>query len=239
MSALEWLTNMATGVGLAVTAQACPVLPEPVVVVRPLEQPLKSDFTKTSVGINDVLRKPVAVPIPHTNRSLGGLMMIEMTAKTNVQYGGDVARDGAGTCIWPARVDIDLILAGTLYVNQIYEPGSCMHNAIAEHEMEHYAMGKQLVLEELSTIQRAAVRAVEEIGVLGPMPAEQARQQGKPIGDAITQVVQREIDALNKKQEERQAAHDTAIENLETLTACSGAGRFVHQPPQLPAEFRN
>ena len=239
MSAFEWLSNMVTGAGLALSGQACPLPPEPVVVVRPLEQPLQTDFTKTSVGINEVLRKPVAVPIPHTNRALGGLMMIELTANTNVQYGGDYAREGNGTCIWPAQVTIDLIVAGTLYVNQIYEPGTCMHNAIAEHEMEHYAKGKQLVLEEMPTVRRAALAAIEQIGVVGPMPAEQAREQGKPIGDMITEVVQREIDELNRKQEQLQASHDTAIENLETLTACSGSGRFIHQPPQLPAEYRN
>ena len=52
--------------------------------------------------------------------------------------------------------------------------------------------------------------------------------------DAITAAVQTEIDRLNKEQEELQVAHDSAIENLETLTACRGAGRFVHQPPVLP-----
>ncbi|MEO0391788.1 MAG: hypothetical protein AAF213_00920 [Pseudomonadota bacterium] len=239
MSAFEWLANMATGIGLTLSGQACPIPPEPVVVVRPLEEPLKTDFTKTSVGINEVLRKPVAVPIPHTNRSLGGLMMIEMTAHTNVQFGGDHARDGNGTCIWPSRVDINLLLAGTLYVNQIYDPGSCMHDAIAEHEMEHYMKGKDLVLRELSTVQRAARAKVDEIGVIGPLSAEQARAQGGPIGDAITQVVQREIDRLNKEQEKVQAAHDTAIENLETATKCSGKGRYIHTPPQLPADYRN
>ena len=239
MSAFEWLSNMVTGAGLALSGQACPLPPEPVVVVRPLEQPLKTDFTRTSVGINEVLNKPVAVPIPYTQRALGGLMMIDLKAQTNVQYGGDHAREGDGTCIWPARVEIDLILSGTLYVNQIYEPGTCMHNAIAEHEMEHYANGKQLILDEMPTVRQAALNAIEQIGVVGPMPAEQARAQGKPIGDAITAVVQREIDELNRKQEMAQAAHDTAIENLETLTACSGPGRFIHKPPQLPAEYRN
>ena len=52
--------------------------------------------------------------------------------------------------------------------------------------------------------------------------------------DAITAAVQTEIDRLNKEQEQLQVAHDSAIENLETLTACRGAGRFVHQPPLVP-----
>ncbi len=234
MSALEWLSNIVTGAGMAVAGQACPLPDHQVVVVRPLEQPLQRDFTKTSVGINQMTNKPVAVPVPHTARALGGLMLIEMSANTNVEFGGATARDNSGACVWPAKVTIDLVLAGTLFVNQIYEEGTCMHNAIAEHEMEHYTQGKALVLRELKTVQQAAKAVVDKIGVLGPMPPEQAQQQGKPIGDAITAAVQTEIDRLNKEQEQLQVAHDSAIENLETLTACRGAGRFVHQPPLVP-----
>ncbi|MBV6631700.1 MAG: hypothetical protein KI792_01560 [Alphaproteobacteria bacterium] len=234
MSAFEWLSQMATGVGLALSGQACPLPPvDPVVIVRPLERPMQSDFTKPSAALAQVAQSQITAPVTGTQAALGGMMTVELTADTRVQFGGADARKGEGACIWASRVEVDLILQGTLYVNAMYQPGSCMHDAIAEHELEHYQQSQQVVLQELSSVQRTAMAKVDEIGVVGPMPPEAARQQGKPIGDAITAAVQAEINRLNIQQQELHAAHDNAIENLETLTACREGGGYVHQAPDL------
>lgn len=234
MSAFEWLSQMAAGIGLAVTGQACPLpSPEPVVVVRPLERPMQSDFTKGSAALSEVARSQITAPITGTQAALGGMMTVEVTADTRVQFSGADARKGEGACIWVSRVEVDLILEATLYVNAMHPPGTCMHDAIAEHELEHYQQSQSVILSELSSVQRTAMTAVEEIGVIGPMQPAQARQMGRPIGDTITAAVQGEINRLNIAQQELHAAHDNAIENLETLTACREGGGFVHQTPNL------
>ncbi|MEM6902023.1 MAG: hypothetical protein AAF556_02130, partial [Pseudomonadota bacterium] len=186
-----------------------------------------------SGALSEVAQSQITAPVTGTQAALGGMMTVELTADTRVQFGGANARDDTGACIWVSRVEVDLILQGTLYVNAMYQPGTCMHNAIAEHELEHYQQSQQLVLQELSSVQRTAMAKLDEIGVVGPMAPEVARQQGKPIGDAMTAAVQAEINRLNIAQQELHAAHDNPIENLETLTACREGGGFVHQPPDL------
>lgn len=238
MSALSWVSGMIGQLGVVLSGQACPLPPEPVVEVRTVELPMQQDFDKNGAEIRDAANNDVLQPIKINTAALGGLMNIELTADTNVQFGGADARKGPGACVWPGRIEITIKQAGTLYVNKTFPPGSCMHDAIAAHEMEHYNDTRQMVSGELSNVRKAALEAARKLGAVGPMSAEQARQQGKPIGDAITAVVRGEIDRLNKQQKDLQIRHDNPIENVEVMSACRGPGRFIYTEPQLPPEYR-
>jgi hypothetical protein len=234
MSVLDWISGVITGATVALGGHACPALPDPVIVIRPLEEPMRTDFKKNGGELGQVVRSHIKDPVPGTGAALGGLMNVDITANTNVTYDGGMARKGEGACIWPSRVDVDVVLAGTLYVNVVFPPGSCQHDAIAEHELEHYTITKELVEHELPHIHDAVRDEIRKIGVIGPLPPEKTRELGKPVGDRLTAKVQEEIVRLNKMQELLNEEHDSPIENVETLTACRKGGGFVYKPFDLP-----
>lgn len=222
MALLDMLTSGASAAAALLGGGQCGLPPSPAIIdVRPLEMPMQRDFTKTGPELG-AIGGDVHAPIPQTQNALGGMMRTELVAETHVTFDGTGAEEAA--CIWVKTVTVDVVLSPTLYVNAAYPPGTCMHNAIAEHELTHYAIDQQIVLDFLPYVQAAADNAVRQIGVIGPMPASLTRQQGGPVGEQITAEVRTVIEAINERRRQAHQSFDNPLENMAVMQACGPGG---------------
>ena len=216
-------TAAQTGAILVQMATGCPALPEPNIVVSPMEVPLRQDFARDSQEIRQIAGG-VYTPFTGTDSALAGLMTGVTRTNIQVDFGGGPIDVPPGAtplaCIWPANITIEVTLEPTLYVNRQYPPGTCMHDVVARHEMGHYEIDKATILEHLPLLRNAAAGAVKRIGVAGPLPFEQTRALGDPIGNDIREAIQSVVNQMDTTRRQRNAAHDSPTEQLQMMQAC-------------------
>lgn len=219
-----------TGAVLVAMSNACPAMPVPKVVVSPLEIPMRQDFNRTTQELRQIAGN-VYTPFTGTNNALGGLMTGSVRANVNVEFdGGPVAADQnkgkeEQACIWPSVISVDVTLEPVLYINRDLPAGSCMHDVVARHEMEHYQIDKATIFEFIPQIQQAVTGAAMRIGVQGPLPFDKTRALGDPIGNDIRDVVRSLVTRLNETRRQRNATHDNPQEQVRMLQACNQSGQ--------------
>ena len=211
------------GAILVQMATVCPAMPEPKVVVTPLELPMRKDFARNAQEIKQVAGN-VYTPFPGAQGAVIGVMTGVVRANVEVEFGGGPIDVPPGemplACTWPTTVNIDITLEPTLYVNQQFPPGSCLHDSVVEHEMKHYAIDRATVMEFAPVIQSSILNVVRNIGVKGPLSYDETKRQGEPIGNQIRDLVKSMVDELDKTRHARNVEFDTPMEQAKVLQNC-------------------
>jgi hypothetical protein len=124
------------------------------------------------------------------------------------------------TCAWLSGVDMTLrYKTVTVYVAQEYQPGSCEHKAVLEHENEHVAIDRRNLIDfapRMRTTLAARARAQ------GPAIGRTDKAAGNYLLDQLKRAAKDVIDDMNQARERDHGKLDSPASYRATQARCKG-----------------
>lgn len=127
-------------------------------------------FSKSEKELN---RKDIDTVNPYGNNvitDVGGLMQGGIKMQERMQFGGLTNPNTRETCMFYDKIDVTFHIFPTIYIASEFLPGTCMHNAIKQHEMKHISVDREIVNKYASAVGRAIQAEIKRQNIYGPVP---------------------------------------------------------------------
>ena len=207
------------GSGQAQTARSCGAPPEPAVIEVVTADP--------QVSVNDRFSKAdlaglAAREYGHVHAegvSVFGLTVGRVKSELYVESLLIEAGDGQ-KCGWPSRLVARVAYEGPIevYVAREYRRGSCQHDAVLQHEMEHVTVFRAAV-RDYEALIRAALQQVRE-EALFPVTGQDAELVRRRIGQRFEGAFRGAVAAATAARNRINALLDTPDSYQRTRLRC-------------------
>lgn len=189
----------------------------PKINVLPSKSKVRYDFTKTKPELNQIDVDTVSPYGPNHRTYVSGLMSGSIKVENQVGFmQEDYEQLGVG-CIYLRTIDITIHIEPTVFIAREYPPGSCMHNAVLEHEHKH-VREDQLIVNKYSNLVGKAMAAVVNANgpAFGPYPQAKLPMIQKNLQKSLNSVVKKYNTRMNQERQRRQQAIDS-LEEYESI----------------------
>ena len=138
------------------------------------------------------------------------------------------AGDGSFACAYINTVHVKMTVSFSVWVANEFPPGSCMFNAVREHEMKHVETEKNVANSQINAIRAAVESMSQGRGVVGPVSPAQLDTLVQQFQDQLSQTMEVQMQNYKVAESLAQQQVDTAQEYLRVSQACPGEN---HAPP--------
>jgi hypothetical protein len=150
-----------------------------------------------------------------------GLYKAELRTGLRIEYA--MQAQGRLACIGIRRaVVVAEFTDRKIYMARELQPESCRHKVTLEHEREHARIDDMVLGNELPKVTEMIARAVREIGVVGPLAAENLDAYREDIKDRLERVFQGELDRIAQIRRREQSRIDTPESYKKEAERCPG-----------------
>jgi len=198
----------------------------PKISVVPSNSLIKYDFTQTKDQLNKVDVDTVSPYGPRHKTSVSGLMSGSIATKSEIAFTQEIYENQGVACTYIQSMDITLHIDPTIFIASEYPKGTCMHNAIMQHELKHVREDQLIINKYAAILGRELSSTIDKFRqkykpvLISEIPALQ-RDIQKIIHDDLKEYNQK----LNEERQRRQQAIDS-LEEYETIgKSCRGAQR--------------
>jgi hypothetical protein len=202
-------------------SNTCPAADAPPVLASKFENdPPKYTNALTSAELGHFKVSTVVARAPREIFRVGGLTSSLYSPTYNIEF---LIRSNPGNghaCLYIKKVDLELVLAPTVYIAHEFPPGSCRYNDTLHHEQRHVATSVITLNEYMPALTETARRAMEDNAVVGPFISGDADAVQQNVAANIRAALQKELDVIDKVHFQRQQAIDTRAEYLRATRAC-------------------
>ncbi len=191
---------------------ACNAGKAPKVIVKPSKSEIYYDFSRSQANLDGMDIDTVSPYGPGKETHVGGLMSGEIQVKNRVSYLIERYEGQGQACLHYDTIEVSIHIDPTIYVASDYKRGSCMHNAILDHEQKHIKVDRLIVNKYSERIGKAISLVLNKYGpTYGPVPMTQVEATQKKLHEYISQIVSKESERMNS---ERKVAQQN-IDNLQ------------------------
>ena len=191
------------------------------------------DFTKSEEQLNNFKIDTVNPYGKDVIVDVGGLMEggIELKHSASIGY---VSHPTYGlSCLWFDTLNVDIGIKPTIYIAREYNKGTCMHNAIMEHEMKHIQVDIDMVNKYANKIGYEINDKLTREYVYGPIPTEStADQQARMIED-INQIIRSYVEGLKNERRAEQQKIDSREEYDSVSAKCAQFQKYRNKYKKL------
>ncbi len=212
---------------LAVPAMAaspswCRAPQVPQVLVTPRMDPLRYDFSKNIDQLNRVDTDTINPYGNGVHSDTGGLMRGGIRTAYRTQFGGMAyGPHGRGqSCVWVDTISVDITLSPTIFIARDYPQGTCMFNAIREHELKHLAVDQRLMDRYVRDVQTALATEMQRQSITGPFPSSQESVMQKQMQARVVAVMDTTMARLNADRRRQQQDVDSLAEYQRVNAMC-------------------
>ena len=199
----------------------CPAdrtVPE-VEIIAKRQQPVFSNNSSiadiTKLGASAYTPKGAEGPSWHKN----GLTQREVEIESQVQADSETFFTGL-KCIYVRKIVVTVTVTPTVWVANEFPPGTCMYDAIKDHEMKHVHAAQNV----LSTHTGRLRAAMEDVGryrtVFGPDQSAAVDQLYKTFQKQLSDTIQNELTVYQYDESKAQQAIDTLQEYQRISNLC-------------------
>lgn len=157
---------------------------------------------------------------PHAETHVGGLTDGMIKVEQQVGIGG--VNYGDQVCLWYSSVDVTVRLTQKVYVAREYKPGTCMYNAVWDHEHKHVRVDREIINKYRPVYEQAVQQYIARAGVSGPMDAGLQQKTQANMVEGLRRVVSGVTDKMEAERSARQQAVDTRAEYDRVSALCRG-----------------
>jgi hypothetical protein len=179
-----------------------------------------SDFSKTTTQLEQFQIDTKSPYGAHIDTHVGGLTAGTIKVEQKMNIGG--ARLGQQSCLWPEDVRVTIRLEQKVYVAKDYAPGSCMHNAVWEHEHKHVRVDREIINEYRPRFERAIKTALAGNTVMGPVASRDEPKAQNYLMAKLQDAVARITHQMETDRNARQQAIDSREEYDRVANLCRG-----------------
>jgi len=188
--------------------------------IVPSTDDITFDFSKSEKELNNFKIDTVNPYGKEVIVDVGGLMAggIQLNHRANIGYVTNPNYDLS--CLWYDSLKIDIGIKPTIYIAREYNKGTCMHNAIMEHEMKHIQVDIDIVNTYANKIGYEINKKLSEEYIYGPIPASQTAQIQQQMMTSITDIIMRYVKELKVARRAAQQKVDSREEYDSVSAQC-------------------
>jgi hypothetical protein len=214
---------MAGYVQLASAKLECHAPHSPDVVVSAKESGIQYNNSRSQTELTRMETDTVSPYARNVRTHVGGLMNGEVSVAQNIRFYHETYSTVRAGCLYIDTVKVDITTRPTIYIAKNHRKGSCMYNAILEHEKKHVAADRELVAKYRSIIAKALESAVEDMGAShGPYPASKLSMYQDVLQKELQNVVHVYSAKLTEERKKKQQGIDTLEEYESVQAKCEG-----------------
>ena len=188
----------------------CAVNTAPVISVKPESAAVRYDFSKTAAELTAMKSNTVSPYAPGTETITQGLRADRPVIQASVGAKALISQDRGIFCMTYGQIDISIKLAPVIYVAKERPSGGC-RNAILDHEKKHVRVDREMMNKYARRIGEAVQKAVNEVGVVGPMNLDKQQE----ARDFMTRHIESAIQSMELPLYNEMRARQGEIDSLE------------------------
>jgi hypothetical protein len=188
--------------------------------ITPTTDEIFFDFSKSERELNNFKIDTVNPYGKEVIVDVGGLMAggIELNHRANIGYITNPNYDLS--CLWYDSLQIDIGIKPTIYIAREYNKGTCMHNAIMEHEMKHIQVDIDMVNKYANKIGYDINQKLTETPIYGPGPASDTARIQQQMMSSVTDIITRYVEELKVARRAAQQKVDSKEEYDSVSAKC-------------------
>ena len=152
---------------------------------------------------------------------VGGLMQGGIKMEERMQFGTLTNQRTNQTCMYYNSIEMSFHIYPTIYIASEYRQGTCMHNAIRQHELKHIATDRDIVNKYSRAVGIAIQNEIKRQNVYGPVPADQVSAVQQQMKARMEQILTSYSDAMDAERRSRQQKIDSLAEYERVNNLCS------------------
>jgi hypothetical protein len=162
--------------------------------------------------------KPTGVGGPRWHTA--GLTQSNIKIDPEIASRGFELPDHSLGCVYIDKIALQVVLAPTVWVANEFPLGTCMYQAVRDHELRHVNADKIVTNQHLARIRAALTEVAIGRGFFGPLPPDQLKAATAAFISQLEGVLQRETEAFYSDEVKAQQAIDTMQEYQRLSHLC-------------------
>jgi hypothetical protein len=185
----------------------------PKINVLPSKSLVKYDFTKSKANLNEVDVDTISPYGPQHNTTVSGLMSGSIQVQHQMAFMSETYEQLGQGCVYLKSIEVKVHIDPTIFIAREYPKGTCMHNAVLNHERKHVREDQLIVNKYSNYIGRALALVVDSQGAaFGPFDVDKIPEIQQNVQNSVTKVVKKFNDQMNLERQTRQQAIDSLEE---------------------------
>lgn len=221
LAGLEYI--MAGYVQLASGQVECKLKKAPEISVAASDTKVKYDHSKSKAQLQGFDIDTVSPYAPNVQTHVGGLMSGEVRISQNTRFMQETYPTINAGCLYIDKIDIKIHVDPTIYIAKDYPYGSCMYNAVIEHEKKHVQVDRAIVNKYTKLIVQAVDTTMKRVGYShGPFLLQKLPSQQEILNANVNKVVKQYSDQMNIERKQLQQQVDSIQEYDRVNSLCKG-----------------
>lgn len=195
----------------ALADEWCVPTTAPSITVRPSTDEISYNFSLSEKQLDHF---DITTVSPYANNiitDVGGLMKGGIETRQKMNFGILTNQTTGQVCFWHDSIDVLIHIKPTIYVASEFPEGSCMHNAILEHEQKHVTVDREIVNKYAQLIGKALEAEISRYRIYGPV----SLSQQPALESQLKTRIQSLIGAYTAQMSEERRNRQQQIDNLE------------------------
>lgn len=206
---------------LAGGAVKCEPKRTPTVAVTASDIKIHYDHTKSQKQLDGFDIDTISPYDAKIQSHVGGLMSGEVRISQSLQFMQETYPAINSGCLFINYLDVKIVLSPTIYISKEYAKGSCMYNAVMEHERKHVELDRQIINKYTGLLIGDLKTYLQRTGYkYGPMSIRKIPEAQKAINETLGGFIRQYSKTLNDERKRRQQDIDTREEYDRVNNLC-------------------
>lgn len=178
------------------------------------------DFTRSKKQLDTFDVSTVNPYASNVITDVGGLMKGGIQTQQKMTFGTLTNPQTRQICYWHNNMDVYIHIKPTIYVASDFPQGSCMHNAILEHERKHLVVDREIVNKYAALIGQAMRDDITKYNLFGPVPLSQQDALQNQIKQRMQNILKNYTTQMSAERRKRQQQIDNLQEYERVNNLC-------------------
>ncbi|MCB9988658.1 MAG: hypothetical protein H6868_04890 [Rhodospirillales bacterium] len=221
MFGLDVLTLSSLLVMTAGGGVQCTLPKPPSITVNPTTNEVRYNFKQDAQTLGKKKSGTVSPYGPGHDTTTGGLRQDQPETTLQVQWGVVKYPDLGVACLYYDSVKINIELNPTIYIAKDYINHKKCKAAILDHERDHVRVDRKVVNKYAKQIGLSVKKAVDGIGVIGPIRVEDVEATQKQLVDHVRNAATAHDRQISEEMQSLQSRVDSLEEYQRISEICN------------------
>ncbi len=199
------------------SARECLRPPDPTVDLDFRQPKATLDTTRSVAELRSMSRQALS----EHDQALG-LYKTELRSALKVDYQATATQDGhVCLAVRRAKVEIEYV-DRVIHLARELQRGTCPYDVTLAHEQKHASIDDRVLSRELPELQSALIRAIRDVGLVGPVAQGSAAAYRDDLFERIQRVFRDEIGRIERIRRGEQSSIDTPAAYRRESGRCPG-----------------
>ena len=198
----------------------CERKPPPRITTQVDKKQISYDTSKTHQDLANFNIDTISPYGSGVHTYVSGLMSGNINVSMSAKVGWSTNRMRNISCLWYDEINIEVTSSPVIYIAKEHKNDRCRYNATMRHEMKHVKMDNRILATYVPKFRYEVESMVRQIGVVGPVRADDVTKAREDMNSQIQQIIQRVMDEMKLERRTRQQEVDSRVEYDRMSNMC-------------------